>query len=447
MTLTTDENIPVLNPQGTDEEMLDLLQKETFTYFLAQADDETGLIADKTQPASPASIAAVGMALSCYVTGVERKLISREDAVNRTIKVLRFFKNSQQGTEVDATGYKGFYYHFLDIKTGKRAWESELSTVDTTILLMGILGARYYFTEANKQETEIRETADFLYNRVDWQWATNGKDTITHGWKPESGFIKYRWNNKYSEAHIVYLLALGSPTFPIAASGYKKWIETFEWKKFYDIECIYAGPLFIHQMSQIWIDFKGIMDDENRKVGIDYFENSRRATLVQQQYAIENPLGFSGYSKNGWGFTASDGPGPVTRIIQGETKTFYDYVARGIPYGPDDGTISPWAVAASLPFAPEVVLPTLRHAIEKLDLKKHYNYGFDASYNPTFPEKSTRPKGWVSPWQFGLNQGPVILMIENYRTSLIWNILRKSPQIITGLKKAGFKGGWLDQSS
>lgn len=443
MSLIKTEDSPIINPQGTDEEMLDLLQKETFTYFLTEVGDETGLIADKTQPGSPASIACVGMGLCCYVTGVERKFISREDAVAKTIKVLNFLKNSQQGTEVDATGYKGFYYHFLEMKSGKRALKSELSTVDTAILLIGIMCARYYFTEKNKQETEIREVADFLYNRVDWQWATNRKDSITHGWKPESGFLRYRWNKRYSEAHIIYILALGSPTFPIKSSGYKKWIQTFEWKKFYDLECIYAGPLFIHQMSQIWIDFKGIMDDENRKVGIDYFENSRRATLVQQQYAVENPLGYSGYSKNGWGFTASDGPGLSTRKIDGKKRKFYNYVARGIPYGPDDGTISPWAVVASLPFAPEIVLATVRHAIERLDLKKHYNYGFDASYNPTFPDKSTKLKGWVSPWQFGLNQGPVILMIENYKSGLMWNILKNSPHIVNGLKNAGFKGGWL----
>ena len=201
MHLTTTEDSPTINPQGTDEEMLDLLQKETFNYFLKEADGETGLIADKTQPGSPASIASVGMGLSCYVTGVERKFISREDAVDKTLKVLNFLKNSQQGTEVDATGYKGFYYHFLDMKSGKRAWKSELSTVDTAILLIGIMCARYYFIEKNKQETEIREVADLLYNRVDWQWATNGKDTITHGWKPESGFLRYRWNKRYSRVY------------------------------------------------------------------------------------------------------------------------------------------------------------------------------------------------------------------------------------------------------
>ena len=433
--------------QNQEEKMLSVLQRETFAYFLNEVNKHTGLIADKTQPGSPASISATGMGLSCYIAGIERGFITRAEAIKRTLNILRFFSNSHQGTEADATGYKGFYYHFLDMETGKRAWKSELSTVDTAILLAGILTARYYFTGKNKSEIEIRKLADELYARTDWQWATNGKDSISHGWKPESGFLRYRWNKKYSEAHIIYVLALGSPSFPINPSGYKKWIATFEWKKLYGIEYMYAGPLFIHQMSQIWLDCKGISDDINRKTGIDYFENSRRATFIQQKYAIENPLGFARYGENGWGFTASDGPGPATRTINGIKRKFYDYIARGAPFGPDDGTISPWAVVSSLPFLPKVVLSTMRHAIERLDFEKHHDYGFDASYNPTFPEKNTPSNSWISEWQFGLNQGPVILMIENYKSGLIWNIMKKCPHIINGLYRAGFCGGWLDEVS
>jgi len=435
------------NPQGPDDEMLGVLQRETFAYFLKEVNDKTGLIADKTQPGSPSSIAATGLGLSCYIAGIERGFITRADAIKRTLTVLRFFYNSEQGTEADATGYKGFYYHFLDMETGKRVWKCELSTVDTAILLAGVLTARYYFTGKNKSEIEIRNLADKLYGRVDWQWALNGKDSISHGWQPESGFLRSRWNKQYCEAHIIYILALGSPTFPIGPSGYKKWISTFEWTKIYDIESIYAGPLFIHQMSQIWLDCKGISDDFNRKIGIDYFENSRRATQIQQLYAIENPKGFAHYGKNGWGFTASDGPGPATRKIDGIKRKFYDYIARGAPYGPDDGTISPWAVVSSLPFLPEVVQPTIRHAIERRDYERHHPYGFDASYNPTFPEKNCEFGTWISKWQFGLNQGPVILMIENYKSGLIWDIIKKCPYIINGLRRAGFSGGWLDKVS
>jgi len=436
-----------INPQGSDDEMLGVLQRRTFTYFLEEVNDRTGLIADKTQPGSPSSIAATGIGLSCYIVGVERGFMTRDEAIKRTLTVLKFLYTSQQGTEADATGYKGFYYHFLDMQTGKRTWKCELSTIDTAILLAGILTARYYFTGENKSEIEIRMYADELYARVDWQWALNGKDSIAHGWKPESGFLRYRWNKKYSEAHLIYTLALGSPAFPVSPSTYKKWTSTFEWKKLYDIECIYAGPLFIHQLSQIWLDCKGIYDDLNRKVGIDYFENSRRATQIQQQYAIENPLGFPHYGENGWGFTASEGPGPATRTADGIKRKFHDYKARGAPFGPDDGTISPWAVVSSLPFLPKVVLSTMRHAIERLDYEKHHDYGFDASYNLSFREKKTKSKGWKSEWQFGLNQGPIILMIENYKSGLIWDIMKNCPHITNGLRRAGFSGGWLDLST
>lgn len=434
----------VANSQGSDEKMLKVLQAETFNYFLNEVNLQTGLIADKTQPGSPSSTAAVGLGLSSYIVAVERGLISRNEIVKRTLAVLRFLHSCKQGTEVDATGYKGFYYHFLDMSTGKRAWKSELSTIDTAILMAGILTIRQYLTNENKEEKEIRQLADELYLRVDWQWALNGGQTITHGWNPESGFLPYRWDKSYNEAIILYVLALGSPTFPIEPAGYKKWTETFEWKKMYDIECIYGGPLFIHQMSHIWLDFKGINDDLNRKVGIDYFENTRRATLVQQKYAIDNPQGFAHYGENAWGFTASNGPGPCTMSINGVKRKFYGYIARGAPFGPDDGTISPWAVVASLPFEPAIILKTIRHAIEKLDLKKHSNYGFDGSFNPTYPSTGDNAKGWISPWQLGLNQGPIILMIENFQSGLIWNTIKKCPYIIKGLKRAGFSGGWLE---
>lgn len=427
----------------SDEEMLEDLQRETFAYFLKETSSKTGLIADKTQPGAPSSIAATGMGLSSYIVGIERGFITRAEGVKRTLAVLQFFYNCHQGSEVDATGYKGFYYHFLDMETGKRAWKSELSTVDTAILLAGILTAANYYKGQSKSEMEICRIADELYARVDWQWALNGKEAINHGWKPESGFLRYRWDKGYSEAHIIYIMALGSPTFPIDPSMYKKWIASFECKILYGIECIYAGPLFIHQMAQIWLDCKGIRDDLNRKVDIDYFENSRRASQIQQQYAIENPLGFAHYGESGWGFTASDGPGPATRTIDGIKRKFYGYKARGVPFGPDDGTISPWAVVSSLPFLPDVVLSTMRKATERLDFEKHHPFGFDASYNPTFPQKNTLSNSWISEWQFGLNQGPVILMIENYRSGLIWNIMKRCPYITKGLRRAGFSGGWL----
>jgi hypothetical protein len=437
--------LPVLIPQGTDEEMIDGLRRCTFDYFRDEVDPYTGLIADKTQPGSPSSIAAVGMGLSVYVVAVERDLLSRAEAIERTLKVLRFFHSSPQGTDADATGYKGFYYHFLDMKTGRRAGRCELSTIDTAIFMAGVLTAAAYFHGVSRHEREIRELAEALYRRVDWHWALNKGKTISHGWKPESGFLRYRWDNRYSEATILYVLAMGSPTFPVDPEGYRQWISTFECTKLYGIEHLYAGPLFIHQMSHLWIDFRGIHDDFNRKAGIDYFENSRRATYVQREYCIHNPLGFAHYHEYGWGLTASDGPGPAVRQVKGVRRVFYDYKARGAPFGPDDGTISPWAVAASLPFAPEIVMTTMRHAMERLALKGRSPYGFDASFNPTYPEKNRNLHGWVSPWIFGLNQGPIILMIENFQTGLIWNIMRTCSSVTEGLRRAGFRDGWIDK--
>ena len=438
--------LPNSNPRGTDSEMLDDLLRATFDYFRNEFNPRNGLMPDKTQPGSPSSIGAVGMGLSAYIVAVERGLFSRQEAVDRTLMVLRFFHSSRQGPEADATGYKGLYYHFLDMQTGRRAWRCELSTIDTAILMAGVLTAASYFTANSEEESEIRELAENLYRRVDWQWALDGGTTICHGWKPESGFLPYRWDTCYSEAHILYVLALGSPTFPIDPQGYREWISTFEWKKLYGIEYLYAGPLFIHQMSHLWLDFRGIHDDFNREQGIDYFENSRRATHVQRQYGIANPLGFAHYRKYGWGLTASDGPGPAVLEINGVRRVFYDYDARGAPFGPDDGTISPWAVVASLPFAPEIVIDTVRHAIERLQLKGHSPYGFDASFNSTYPETSRNPHGWVSPWIFGLNQGPIILMIENFQSGLIWKTIRRCSYIAAGLRAASFRGGWLDNA-
>jgi hypothetical protein len=431
----------------TDMEMLGTLQSATFAYFLKYFNPENGLIADKSKPDSHSSIAAVGLGITSYVVGIERNLLSREEGVNRILTVLNFFHDGQQGPEEDAMGYKGFYYHFLHMDTGRRAWESELSTIDTAIFIAGVLTAACYFTGENKAEKEIRNLAESLYRRIDWQWALNGGTMICHGWKPESGFLNYYWNEGYSEAIILYVLALGSPTFPIDPKGYQEWTSTFKWENIEGFEYIHAGPLFIHQMSHLWLDFRGIRDALNTKYKIDYFENSRRATHVQQLYAMKNPLNFAHYGENNWGFTASDGPGPAIMMIDGVEKVFYDYIARGVPFGPDDGTISPWAVIASLPFAPDIVLGTVRHAIKRLKERGSANDGFDASFNPFYTIAGIGGIGWVSPWKFGLNEGPMVIMIENFRTQFVWNTIKQCEYITNGLRRAGFTGGWLDQKN
>ncbi|MHA4807865.1 glucoamylase family protein [Flavitalea flava] len=427
---------------STDEELIKL-QHESFNYFLYESNPANGLVIDKTAADWPASIAATGLALAVYPVGVERGYMSRSAAVERTLNTLRFFWNSPQGTGPDATGYKGFYYHFLDIQTGRRAWECELSTIDSAFLLAGALTAGLYFDADTADEHEIRTLADALYRRADWQWAQNQAETVTHGWKPESGFLKYRWEG-YDEAMLLYMLGLGSSTYPLPESSYTAWASSYRWEKSYGYEYLYAGPLFTHQLSHVWIDFRGIQDDFMRAKGIDYFENSRRATYVQQRYAIDNPLKFEAYGPHCWGLTASEGPGPETIKIQGIERQFFDYAGRGVPYGPDDGTLAPWAVVASLPFAPEIVLSALEYCIYQAKLTAFNSYGFKASFNPNHPGASGNPYGWwVSPWHFGLNQGPIVLMIENYRTGMLWQLMRNCPYITAGLRRAQFRGGWL----
>ncbi|MGA9851891.1 MAG: glucoamylase family protein [Gammaproteobacteria bacterium] len=434
-----------MKPQKpTVDEELELLQRETFDYFLHETNPANGLVIDKTADHWPASIAATGLALSAYPVAVEHGYMTRAAAAERALTTLRFFWNSPQGTEPDAVGYKGFYYHFLDMDTGRRAWQCELSTIDTALLLAGMLTAGCYFDANTAAEQEIRQLADALYRRADWEWAQNETASISQGWKPEDGFIKYQWQG-YDEALILLTLGLGSPTHPLSANSYAAWTSSYTWRNCYGYDYLYAGPLFTHQLSHIWIDFRGIRDAFMRKKNCDYFENSRRATFVQQQYAIANPLKFAGYSKNCWGITASDGPGPTTLTVNGVKRQFFDYVARGIPDGPDDGTISPWVVAASLPFAPEIVLPALDYFINHVKLKEANPYGFKTNFNPTYPANTPNPYGWISPYHCGLNQGPIILMIENHRTDMLWSLMRSCPYIVSGLQKAGFTGGWLQR--
>ena len=422
-------------------ELLRALGQESFRYFIDRTNPNNGLVQDKSQEGWPASIAAVGLALAAYPVGIELGYMTREDAIRRTLTTLRFFANAPHGPEADATGHNGFYYHFLDMQSGRRAARSELSSVDTAFLLAGMLAAAAYFRLETAEEEEIRRLADALYRKANWQWMQNGAAAVSHGWSPEKGFIRYRWQG-YDEALIIYLLGLGSPTYPLPQESYSAWSATYKWKTIYNIEFLYAGPLFIHQLSHVFIDFREIRDEFMRQHDLDYFENSRRATLVQQQYAIRNPRQFAHYDEFCWGITASDGPGPMTLLVDGIERKFHDYIARGVPFGPDDGTLAPWAAVASLPFAPEIVLPTIQN-YERMHLVATHDYGYKASFNPTFPAKPGHEYGWVSAYNFGINQGPIVLMIENHLSGSLWNLMKECPYLVTGLRRAGFTGGWL----
>ncbi len=429
-------------PSVDDEALLDSLQHAAFEYFLQQTNPANGLVADTSRDNSPVSIAVVGFALSAYPVAVERGWISRGDAVQASLAALRFFRNSDQAGDVQSTGYKGFYYHFLDWNSGKRVWNSELSMIDTALLIVGALAAALYFDADTADETELRVIADGLYRRIDWRWAQDGNATIMQGRKPESGFLHYGWEG-YSEALVLYALALGSPTHPIDHDCYHGWTATYQWEILYGQEYLYAGPLFVHQFSHAWVDLRGIRDPFMREKRSDYFENSRRAVNIQREYARINPLGHTGFDLDCWGLSAGDGPSDELPDVEAEPRRLFGYAARGVPFGPDDGTLSPPAVLACLPFAPEPTLHCMRAMLQRYpeiatDLR------LSSGVNPGLRTIDGRP--WVSAGHFGLDQGIVVLMIENHRSELVWRLMRQCPYLVIGLRAAKFSGGWLDHA-
>jgi hypothetical protein len=432
-------------PTATDEALLERFQRGAFDYFLRWVNPGNGLAADTSRDRSPSSIAVVGFALSCYPAAVERGWMAREAAAARTLATLDFFWNSPQSPDPDAAGYKGFYYHFIDMERGRRVWQCELSLVDTALLLAGMLAAGSYFDADDAREIAIRARAEALYRRVDWRWAMGGEGTLRQGWKPESGFLHYGWEG-YNEATILYVLALASPDHPIPDDGYMAWTRTYQWENIYGYDVLYGGPLFMHQYSHAWIDFAGIRDDFMREKNSDYAENSRRATLIHREYARRNPHSFAGYGKDFWGLTANDGPG-VRVEIDGLERLFLGYSARGVPYGPDDGTVAPWAALASLPFAPREAISALRHFCARYPDCVREDM-LPSSVNPTLAgHGGFGPQGWVSEGYYGLDQGLVVMMIENYRSGLIWDLMKRSGYIRAGLRRAGFRGGWLAEET
>jgi len=368
---------------------------------------------------------------------VKNGWMSRAAAAKQTLKTLRSFWDSPQSDQPDATGYKGFYYHFLHMKTRRRVWQCELSLVDTTLLLAGVLMAGCYFDQGG-DEAEIRTLADALYRRVDWQWALNAGRTVAQGWKPECGFLHYGWEG-YNEATILYILGLGSPTYPLPPTSFTDWTVTYQSENLLGQNVLYSGPLFTHLFSHAWIDFRGIQDKFMRDTHSDYFENSRNSIALHREYAARNPHDYVGYGRNLWGITAGEGPGYEQLHEDHRDRRFFGYTARGVPYGPDDGTISPWAMLATLPFGAGPAIEGTRHLLETYP-QVCSSDRFSSGYNPTFTGTGD---GWLSEGWFGLDQGLLVLMIENYRSGFVWDLMRRCPPIRIGLRRAGFKGGWL----
>ena len=447
-----------VRPRGELPPLFRDIGKRTFQFFWDTTNEKNGLTPDRYPSRPFSSIASVGFALTAYPIGIENGWVSRTQAVDRTLITLKFFRDMPSGPEATGKGaYNGFYYHFLDMQSGHRfaSWV-ELSSVDTTLLMMGVLFAQSYYDGDDPREREIRAVADELYRRVDWAWLQRNAPLISMGWYPDKGFIPHDWQG-FNEAMMVYVLALGSPTHPVGSDAWTAWTRNYDnsWGKYHGQEFLAFGPLCGHQYSHVWIDFRGIQDDYMRRRGIDYFENSRRATLAQRDYAIANPMRWKGYGPNVWGLTACDGPLNTKQLYDGEKREFRGYSARGAGLGDhfDDGTIAPTAAIASLPFAPEVVVPATLEIHERYGEFLYSSYGFLDSFNPSFtydvPVVTGRlvpGQGWVASDYLGIDQGPIVTMIANYRNEFVWNVMKRNPYIRDGLKKAGFKGGWLDSA-
>jgi hypothetical protein len=435
--------------------LLDELEQRSFLYFWDTADPATGLVPDRWPTPSFASVAAVGFALSAYPVGVQRGWISREQARQRVLATLRFFASAPQGPQAAGmSGYKGFFYHFLEMETGVRFGDVELSTVDTALLLAGALHCQAYFDGNDAAEATIRALADEIYGNVDWTWAQVRPPSIGHGWRPESGPLGSDWKG-YNEAMLVYLLALGSPTHPVAPEAWDAWTSTYDrdsWGTAYGQTHLRFAPLFGHQFTHCWVDFRGLQDAYMRQRGLDYFENSRRATYAQQAYAVANPEGWAGYGRDIWGVTACDGPADVEREFDGRMRRYFSYAGRGMGGAQtyDDGTIAPYAAGSSIVFAPEIVLPALAAMRERYGAQILGRYGHHA-FNPSFGYADVRLAhgrvvpglGWVDSDYLGIEVGPLLAMLGNHRGELVWQAMRGSAHLRRGLQRAGFSGGWL----
>lgn len=416
--------------------MLDSIQHKTFLYFLNEHSPDKGIVKDRAAAWAPASIAATGFGIPSFAIGAERNWITRKQAAEITLNILKFFANSVQSADTNATGYKGFYYHFLRMNSGTREWKCELSSIDTGILMMGILFARNYYNLENETEDQIRTLAATLLGRMDWsfmQMSPTAKhpNCISMAWTPENGLLNHGWSG-YNEGLFLYVLAAGTGMKDVERS-YNSWLSTYDWETPYKgLSHVAFPPLFGHQFSQAFIDYRGLADNYMKDKGIDYFENSRRATYVQRQYAIENPKGWVGYDSLCWGSTACDGPGSQYNFGD---KKFEGYAGRGTSgLGntiAEDGTIAAYGPMSSLPFAPEIVLPTIKSLSAKYGSQIWGKYGYYDSFNPTAK--------WVDNDFLGIDEGPMLIMIENFRTGMVWDYVMKDPIIQKGLTKLGYE--------
>jgi hypothetical protein len=407
----------VAQPFANDDAFLEYIQQVHFDYFWYLANPGNGLVPDRSATGSACSIAAVGFGLTAIGIGIDHGWISRTQGVARVLTTLNTFLNQPQGPSASGNiGYKGWFYHFLDMNSALRS-AAELSSIDTALLLAGVLYARQYFDSPDSSESALRAMADALFSRVDWNWMARDSNAVAMGWLPESGFLPNNWIG-YNEAMLLYILGLGAPAHPLPSSAWEVWTSGYTWASYYGQAFVPFAPLFGHQYSHCWIDFRHTADAYMNGHQSTYFENSRRATLAQRAYCMANPNGRVGYSSNVWGLTACDGPS--------------GYGARGAP-GPqtqDDGTIAPTAAAGSMAFTPEYSLPTLRYFYSHYRPRIWTAYGFRDAFN--------LGAQWWGPDELGIDQGPIVLMIENYRTQRPWRAFMANAEVQRGLQRAGF---------
>jgi hypothetical protein len=397
------------------QSFLDDLQQRSFRYFWEQADPQTGLVPDRARmDGSPldashqnvASIAATGFGLTSLCIAPDRGWISKADALDRTRNTLRFF-------DTRAFHQRGWFYHWLDAKTGERRWNSEVSSIDTALLLAGVLTVRQCF----RGDREIVERATRIYQRVDFRWMLNGHPLLlSHGWKPESGFLRARWDT-YSEDTILYILAIGSPTHPISpASWYALWRDRYRYEGYSYFTTI-GVPLFMHQYAHAWIDYRNRRESKGDR--IDYFQNSVSATLAHRAFCMNLSHDFRAFGPDIWGITASD-----------SAKGYLAW--GGPPRDPDiDGTIVPSAAGGSLMFTPELSTKALLTMRDRYGVKIYGRYGFVDAFNPK--------TNWTDTDVIGINVGIILLSAENMRTGNIWRWFMANQEIPTALTRVGLR--------
>jgi hypothetical protein len=394
-----------------DQPFLQELERRSFEYFWDQAGAPTGLVLDRTRtdgtPADEdhrtvASIAATGFGLTALCIGVQRGWVSREQARERVRNTLRFFADR-------ALQERGWFYHWMDMNSGERRWNSEVSSIDTALLVAGVLTARQYF----RDDAEIAELATRIYERIDFPWMLNGHPTLlSMGWRPETGFIKSRWDD-YSEHAILYLMAIGSPSHPITREAWYAWKRN--WNQYAGYRYLGQTPLFTYQYSHAWVDFRGRREIKGAR--IDYFQNSIKATLAHRQFCIDLAKDFPAYGPNVWGISASD-----------STK---GYVAwGGPPRDPAiDGTVVPYASAGSLMFVPQLALAAIKTLRAKYGRHIYGRYGFADAFNPN--------TGWVDRDVIGIDLGITLLAVENSRSGNVWRWFMRNPEISNAMVRAG----------